>query len=631
MLSHPKTTKNKMLNTSNIKKEASTRHSVTKGLVMPDILVPERNSAVARHSDLYRNSTGEYCEPKLPQFLKGYLEYEEKGWFYSKFVPRYVELRESKMLVGSNPDTFTFSIPYSTILDLQGYTQAQLYGLQFSSDRVEYCFRAANLTDRDDWIRMIQVHINSVFYLASRRELEPNEPPKMNIKPCGQTNSTILMTSLWLLSPESGKWTSYLVTLDREGTINCHADDVKLFTRGSPPLHSVNLLNSVSIGMRNQTDAIFHVHTLFHSFHFKAQSVVYATDWVRELCQLVNTLDANQLDKNSIQSEVTNNYNNAKWCMLTKECIYFQENASSFDYLLKISCSDINEMIIDGANISLKFKSGSDLLLHIPKKIDLWITALKETIHYNYDFFAQFGYQSNTIQERIRDIREENEMPCAFNYNEASIMSKKQKSLLLVEGNTKLSVYSVPSEGSSLRSDSCFILDLGLIIYSWAGPDVSRVARAQALDIATQLRKYRGNKPVIHIVDPDELQLVYQFFKILGVKMENDLTNKQPLTEKRDSEKVLYRVIVSQTKECKIYLSYQGSDCAKDLLKGVCLLHTNNEVFLWFGSNSISQAKRVGLAAAHYLIESLTSYFDFITFQICYEGRETVLFKVSCN
>jgi gelsolin len=64
-------------------------------------------------------------------------------------------------------------------------------------------------------------------------------------------------------------------------------------------------------------------------------------------------------------------------------------------------------------------------------------------------------------------------------------------------------VAEVPASCKSLNKGDSFVLDLGLKLFLWNGPESNRREMAKAVEIATKLRNERGAKPEIFFIDEE--------------------------------------------------------------------------------------------------------------------------------
>jgi hypothetical protein len=109
--------------------------------------------------------------------------------------------------------------------------------------------------------------------------------------------------------------------------------------------------------------------------------------------------------------------------------------------------------------------------------------------------------------------------------------------------------------------------------------------------------------------------------------MSEKITNEQPISKLVVEPSKIFRVCPDEIHQKKLALVYEGLDPKKTILKGVCLIHIGNEVYLWIGANSSSEAKRIGLYAVKLLLLDLKSKYPFTTYHIAHEKRETTLFR----
>lgn len=73
--------------------------------------------------------------------------------------------------------------------------------------------------------------------------------------------------------------------------------------------------------------------------------------------------------------------------------------------------------------------------------------------------------------------------------------------LLHLKGARTVRAKEVPLAAASLCVDDAFLLDAGLTLYLWHGPEASRKERAKALEQALRIREERGGKPALVLVE----------------------------------------------------------------------------------------------------------------------------------
>jgi len=204
--------------------------------------------------------------------------------------------------------------------------------------------------------------------------------------------------------------------------------------------------------------------------------------------------------------------------------------------------------------------------------------------------------------------------------------------LMHVKGKKNIRVKQVPLDITSLNQGDVFILDAGLTIYVWNGPDSSRWERIKACEVARRIKdEERGGRAQLKIIE-DKWETHGGFFRALG-------TTPGPITtaeeagddegfEKQQQEAIkLYRV-TDASGETEIKEVMEKPLKRKQLESEDCfILDTGpSGIFVWTGKDCTKNEKK---EAWKHATDFLTArgYPDYTAVTQVNEDGETPLFK----
>eukprot|EP00033_Pygsuia_biforma_P000337 GCRY01000410.1.p1 GENE.GCRY01000410.1~~GCRY01000410.1.p1 ORF type:complete len:799 (+),score=281.68 GCRY01000410.1:122-2518(+) len=202
-----------------------------------------------------------------------------------------------------------------------------------------------------------------------------------------------------------------------------------------------------------------------------------------------------------------------------------------------------------------------------------------------------------------------------------------RKRLLHCKGKKAVRVTEVEPVCSSLNKGDVFILDCGLKIYQWNGPEANRMEKAKGLDVALKIRdQERGGRAEIVIVEDD----TEDFWTELGGKgkvAEADEAGSDEQFEKSSKEALkLFRVC---DESGTLEVTQVGSHpLTKEMLdtNDCFIVSDQTEIFVWVGKGATKQEKTEAMKHAQTFLEQQNlPMWTPITRVI--EGGETPLFK----
>ncbi|KAL2917780.1 hypothetical protein HK105_202653 [Polyrhizophydium stewartii] len=283
-----------------------------------------------------------------------------------------------------------------------------------------------------------------------------------------------------------------------------------------------------------------------------------------------------------------------------------------------------------------------------------WMQALARMRREHYNVLGRIGIASYDalLREMAAAASKDAQDPGAHanelvTHIDANKLAKgEQQTLIALHGRVRLTVTTVAPTWTSLRNNSAFVLDVGSSVFHWGGPNASRVCRAQALDVASRIRKARSNRPALVLVEPDDAEVCRAFFGNLGAgDPSHHVRREQPDCES-DAEiaaMAMQRLFVAHTSpsaaatagsvrvQSLVRLVYEGAAPSKTLLPtpdGVCIVQGRSEVLVWHGKQAHSDVKALAAFVAQRLAAQMAVQSDlFITMHTETEGLESVLFK----
>ena len=192
----------------------------------------------------------------------------------------------------------------------------------------------------------------------------------------------------------------------------------------------------------------------------------------------------------------------------------------------------------------------------------------------------------------------------AAEFDVAALKKGKASMLLCVSGHRKIWTYMVEKTYTSLNTHSVFILDAGVMIFQWNGKKASRIAKAKALDVVQQIRmKERGGHAKVFTLDQglnDTHAAAKLFWAVLGGGP--DQVNMEEVEDYRPPLLTLYR-IPSLDKRGKVTIVHESPLFPKrDILNhaNTYVLDAETEIYIWVGSNSNAQQRKVGSPTHQY-------------------------------
>ncbi|KAI8910469.1 hypothetical protein EDD86DRAFT_225948 [Gorgonomyces haynaldii] len=529
----------------------------------------------------------------------GYLELETKGWFYNGFTTVYVTLKANAVFYGPSKEHELKPILYERIKSVSSQNSL----LQIESMDGFIVFKAESEEMAEKWMKSIQPNLKPISEqeqpkLKTERYLQQMQP---QVQPNKKQVGAIIMGEFLV---QIDKFVKRTVILDSEAMLKMYQGDFRAYLEGQQPISHLDLSNLLAVYVDENPTILRLVQSQRHII-FKMNKPSECQDWLLALCNLYREHFGSTLS-DVIASTVKTKPDIGNYLFLMNGTLFLFKNNLACEPTRIWELTEF-ETTPDG------FKIQEQQFIFTDRK-EAWNEKLEETRNVYYDFFTRHG------------IKEEDLTNLSQNVDASLIMdeSKQEKGnlqvLLCVFNKTQLCVSVVPLVQHALQVDCSYILDKGSKLLCWSGPNASRVARAQALDVAQQIRKKRSNRPQLVFVEDDTSQMDL-FFSLLNVKDRNrTLASVEP-----DLQCTIYRIIDSTMFKKKVQLVYQGTQPRKSHLSGVCVVQQRHELYLWL-PNLSTPLKRLGYSVCHLLMEKMKQSHQFTTFELEIEHFESVLF-----
>lgn len=212
--------------------------------------------------------------------------------------------------------------------------------------------------------------------------------------------------------------------------------------------------------------------------------------------------------------------------------------------------------------------------------------------------------------------------------------------LLHVFGKRKVRAWATEISTRSLNPHNALVLDCGLDVFVWQGAKASRVCKAKATDLAQRIRKERGARPTVHIIEQSVSTADSKSSQSKGKSSEGDIKNESGFSVSKDAVKrfwtvlggseadvaaaeacatpaeqdqvrhevTVYRVRAEERKFARmVTVVYQHADT---VLPSRTLLHCNNayvvdcgeEVYAWLGKTASTAQRNRAVQVARALL-----------------------------
>ncbi|XP_064630794.1 advillin-like [Lineus longissimus] len=215
--------------------------------------------------------------------------------------------------------------------------------------------------------------------------------------------------------------------------------------------------------------------------------------------------------------------------------------------------------------------------------------------------------------------------------------NKYDKRLLQLKGRRTVRTRQVELSFHSLNVGDVFILDCGLELFTWFGPESSRVERMKGLEVARQIRDdQRGGKAEITIIEPEFATTHVRFYEALGTDVKTEEVTIRPASDGGDdvdfekeiqAETKLHRVCDSSG-QTEIHTIDKMVYTQKDLDTEDCFILEAGKsgIFVWVGKGCTDNEKKSAWKLALDFLDS-KGYPKWTQCTRVVEDGETPLFK----
>ena len=473
-------------------------------------------------------------------------------------------------------------------------------GFEFDSGGVMYRWIASSTEERDQWIEQLNILVEQQRKLP---EIDPKTKKALPTLQKDVNDVPLLLSSLKFLEKiddqQNEVWGSRFVRLDSDGMIHFFNGNLNNYTPDVEPIESLDL--SFVLAVRRAKDCkapTISINAVKRTYHLRGQKEVEIRDWLEQIEKLIPEGDG---DGMVMDSKVTAHYvgkqnNFANWMTYCDSKIYYFKSQFSIAPLFAVNVEDIvsygladdysivkEALSNEAANekITLLFNKNEMIDHHFETPEDFKYTLLSLEIvrRANWNLTVRLGLSNqDQVEAALKEFNPEAGIEGVLIYNEKNILNSSQKLLIKCQdGNTNV----VDSSFTSLSSDASYVLDTGSVIYHWSGEFTSRICRAEGLNLASSIRKYRGSRPILKIVEKDDKELLLVFFKTLGAKDEIATADmkKGKGNYRQDSVRIFGNTAANPY---HVVFLFEGVQPSKTILKGGCILISKNQIYTWF-------------------------------------------------
>ncbi|XP_035032640.1 scinderin like a [Hippoglossus stenolepis] len=209
------------------------------------------------------------------------------------------------------------------------------------------------------------------------------------------------------------------------------------------------------------------------------------------------------------------------------------------------------------------------------------------------------------------------------------------KRLLHIKGRRAIRAKEVDMSWDSFNKGDCFIIDLGEMIYHWAGSDCNRFECLKATGVAIEIRdNERGGSPdIVYIEEGSEPEEV---IKLLGPKPDlPPATSDDKSADKKNKNLATLYLISDAAGDMKTTKVADKNPFQQDMLSNsdCYILDTggHNTIFVWKGKKASTEERKAALDAANKFIKD-KNYPQNTKVLVMPSGAETAVFKeFFCN
>ncbi|KAJ3321204.1 Coronin-2B [Boothiomyces sp. JEL0866] len=494
---------------------------------------------------------------------------------------------------------------------------------------------ASKLVTKFD-LNELELHIANLTYSFKFQTKEEFEQwyqlldSKCNLPILPQTKTHALLLEFFMVygildQPKKGD--RYLVTLTEHNLLHFYSPDMKVYLSGVDPkicLH-LNKLQNILV-VNSKCISLYFDSGVFHFEHFNKEVISLWSDLIRN-----NTgLNFPKILKyGSCSATINAIYSPNIWVVVFDNAIFYFDNQLSNHWSHKI-CGEKwkDSRMMHSKPNELELHQTDLIINHIFRdSSEDWFNTFEIFNKENFSFFNAFNISQQDFVKFVKDRK--------YSVSSSSIRELDHTGSTYFTKPMIIKVYPCQShflaESISLpifrpESNCCLLGDTGDKIYIWSGKGTTKLCQAEAVSIATTIRKERGCK--VLLVFADEYENKRNFSKLLNLDLENDHTESPAPVSLPVPYLSIFAVGVSDpTSYRALQKLYEGDIASKNVLATSCIVRCGHEVFCWFQNSQTVLERNLILAGAKCLLLSLSKKFKEVFFSEEYEGRESALFK----
>ncbi|KAJ3177012.1 Coronin-2B [Geranomyces variabilis] len=578
-----------------------------------------RQTTISRTEDKAATMTGKMGAAEsgaVPGIYKtGVALLEKRNWIgISSWEPHFLSLKHTKLYVfvkeGDEAPECALSCALLKKVDTSGETDLIV---EDGDTYIRHRFRFPTTSDRDAWHSALCAANTATYTRVTRggsagtllRKATSSGNILTRTASAGSLLSTAQLPALPamristnarligiidVLAAVNG-WIARLAVLDEEAVLHFHIPDMQKYaSERRMPLESFDLTVALSARYSEGSDGV-HLVTLSTAkrpLHFRTRTRLEAENWVDQIQRLVKEkLPESTIADNVFEGTVQVTKGGAQlapggyWLQVVHGALYYLPTQMACLYSSVVGqITDVHA--VDSTTFSV---SGLEHQVFSTVAHTAWVARLSAERLKTFDVLAAAGLSHAEFDHLLADGKWW-AMGEDITWIDESAVEKGQADVMyMITGKVRLSVQTVATKWTNLRSDAAFVLDHGSEIYHWSGSASSRVCRARAMDLAARLRKARGMRPQVHPVDEQSGRNVFIAFKSL-LTTESDPPTPTPSTSIAQIPTIR---IFCTTRGAKLMsLRYEGMTPSKQVLDSetATILASGEDVFVWHGSKS---------------------------------------------
>ncbi|KAI9002790.1 hypothetical protein BC832DRAFT_108025 [Gaertneriomyces semiglobifer] len=631
-----------------------------------------RNPTTISRGSVKGLSHGATIQPQpTPQFLSSQVELEYRGWFYNSYSPHVLSLHRKHVYLFASLDDETpmHAILLASIKKVEPFTigvdrgdGSADVGFQLEAERV-WRFKAATKIERDMWIAELGKSIKLVKEKAQAMLPPLPKPPSMAdalptstvpVKSLiiGNRDGSLLIGQLESYNVTNRTWSGGLHVLDELGYIHRYESLPQYLFTTSAPSKTIQLNSVLACRADSESPETFVLNTPKRAIWFRAKDAKEADGWVEQIRAVVPaavgkddviegavTIKPDVMDLLNVGMDAGTYY----LTIINEEFYYFNAKRGRLNAVLRgmaaLTVMDTEDAKEEGSiRATLAFLTPHVTVLHVMPSS--WLETLQKLRLKAFPVIEALSITEEAFFTNVSKAFKNRDDWGAFLAQVHSADDSSGKSSPLLEGieiiddkNLQMkslirvsaaSTEYVPPMTSTITDDGyAFVLDVGTKIFHHPTPSAPHVIRAVALDIATQLRKMRSNRPRVMLVDhtTDCLPEFRSYLEKVEGKAEDGsgvsgwfrrgsspTATTVPIIRGPNERKMLYKVVDAERWDKRVRLIGEQT-LSRNLLDsdGVYILECAWEIFTWFGNKSTREDRAIGTVVASELARRLQS------------------------